>query len=156
VNGDEAVWNQGDPDLSLSELPGTVELLPLGGTKTVTWANGELPAEVKMAGGAEWTWQSTGEARKIVCLASAGARLFIDGELIHEYPSGLPYVPAPQRCPDGSRFRVNARMANPRFLTSSPTGDAAIDVPSGSHRMRLELANDPGQVASVILTYPTE
>lgn len=131
-----SIWNQGRPAVDLTRLPGTIALLPLTGNKPIPWANGELPAVVKQAGGATWNWEPTdNEPREILCLARAGARLFLDEKLILECPAGLPYVPAPHRCPDGSRVRV----------TTTP----------GSHQMRLELvSNDPSQKASVILTYP--
>ena len=129
-------WDYHFPVVDLSSLPGTINLLPTGGNKTIPWANGELPAVVKQAGGASWTWEAVdNEPREILCLARAGARLFLDKKLILECPPDLPYVPAPHRCPDGSRVRVQA--------------------PAGPHQMRLELAsNDPSQDASVILTYP--
>ncbi len=55
------------------------------------WANGELPKQVKCAGGARWTWQIVNdEPREIICLARKGAKLFIDGSLVIECPAGLP------------------------------------------------------------------
>jgi hypothetical protein len=129
------LWKANSPRVDLAALPGTIALQALGKHTAVPWANGELPDEAKRAGGAEWTWHSNGEAREILSLCRGGARLYLDGELLHECPPHLPYVPAPHRCPDGSR--VPARV--------SP----------GAHRMRLELASrDIEQQASVILTYP--
>lgn len=128
-------WNFRAPAVDLAKLPGTIALQPLGTSRAVLWANGELPDEVKQAGGAEWTWHSDGDAREILSLCRHGARLFLDGTLIHECPPDLPYVPAPHRCPEGSRVRVQA----------SP----------GVHQLRLELTSrESEQPASVILTYP--
>jgi len=102
----------------------------------VVWANGELPSRIKQAGGASWTWHVEGnEAREIICLARDGARLFIDNKEVIECPAGLPYVPAPHRCAEGSRVTVNPG--------------------TGAHEVRLELtSHDPQQDASVILAYP--
>lgn len=128
-------WDHHFPVVDLSHLSGTIGILPTGGKKPVPWANGELPAKIKQAGGGTWTWETSGdELREIICLARAGARLFLNEKLIHECPPGLPYVPAPHRCPEGSRVQVHP----------SP----------GTHRVRVELASDdPNQDASVILTY---
>lgn len=128
-------WDSPAPEVNLAALPGTIALHPLETRAAVPWSNGELPDEVKQAGGAEWTWHSNGEVREILSLSRHGARLFLDGELIHECPPDLPYVPAPHRCPDGSRVRVQAAP--------------------GEHQLRLELTSrDSEQPASVILTYP--
>jgi ADP-ribosylglycohydrolase len=130
------VWNVRESVVDLSNYPGTISLIPLGKTSGVHWANGELPAEVKLAGGATWEWVVDSSAsRELMCLASSGARLWIDGEKVLHCPGGLPYVPAPHRCPDGSRVPVN--------------------VSSGRHIVHLELAvKDADQQASVLLTYP--
>lgn len=100
------------------------------------WANGELPEQVKNAGGARWAWQpSADEPREIICLAREGAKLFIDGTLVIECPLGLPYVPATHRSAAGTRVRV------------SPS--------TGPHEARLELGcSNSEQEASVILAYP--
>ncbi len=129
-------WDLNGTSVNLTTLPGTVDLLPAGGRQPVPWANGELPAAVKQAAGATWTWEPTdNEPRQILCLARAGARLFLDGKLLHECPPGLPYVPAPHRGPNGSRVLVHPS--------------------AGPHQLRLDLASDdPSQDASVILTYP--
>jgi len=131
---DPSIW-EAAPAPSLVGLPGTI-WLDAGAGKPVAWANGELPAEVKQAGKARWTWRlAGGEPREIICLARAGARLFLDDELLIECPAGLPYVPATHRSAPGSRVRF---------------------VPKGNrHEVRLELAShDPAQEASVMLAYP--
>lgn len=140
---DGSVWKQSPLCVDLKTLPGTISLAPIDGDRhstqplsEVPWANGELPEAVKQADGASWIWQVTSnEPREIICLARHGAKLFIDDNLTIECPSDLPYVPATQRSPEGSRVRVTP-------LT-------------GTHAVRLELtSNDPQQEASVILAYP--
>lgn len=133
---DGARWRQAPPPVRLADLPGTIWLTPADGGEPVAWANGELPAAVKHAGGAHWTWHvTTGEARRIVCLARAGARLFIDDQLVLECPAGLPYVPATHRSAEDSRLGLTPG--------------------SGTHHVRLELGSgDACQEASLILTYP--
>src|SRR5690606_29732407 len=50
-------------------LPGTIQITPMGSETPVLWANGELPREIKAAGGGEWNWDCpTEEPRKIICL----------------------------------------------------------------------------------------
>ena len=133
---DAGFWAKTIPAVELADLPGTIQLTPFGASEPVLWANGELPPEIKMAGGAHWIWEvSTDELRAILCLVRAGAKLFMDDRLVIECPAGLPYVPATHRSPEGSgvRFRPG----------------------KGSHRMRLELGStDSGQEASLILAYP--
>lgn len=126
----------GSPPPALESLPGTIFLKPLSGGEEVPWANGELPESVKAGGGAEWTWEpAADEPRRIVCLAREGATLRIDGKIVLRCPPGLPYVPAPHRCPQTAQTRI-------------PSG-------IGPRRVRLELASrSPVQDASVILTYP--
>ncbi len=121
---------------TLESIKGTVHITPLGCDEPVPWANGELPHAVKQAGGAKWKWNvSTPGTKNIVCLARAGARLFLDGELLVECPAGLPYVPATHRAPEASRVQVQ--------------------VADGGHEVRLELnSREEDQEASVILCYP--
>ncbi len=133
---DNAIWKQASPLVSLESLPGTIQLTPADGIAPVAWANGELPTDIKRSGGATWIWKVTDdEPREIVCLVQKGGRLFMNGQLIMECPAGLPYVPATHRCPDGSRIRVKPGP--------------------GTHEIRIDLNHcDPGQKASVLLTYP--
>ncbi|EIQ00607.1 ADP-ribosylglycohydrolase [Opitutaceae bacterium TAV1] len=128
------------PATDLAALPGTLRIQPAAttaGAASVAWANGELPSAVKAAGGASWDWTpATGEPRLLVCLARAGARLYIDDRLVVDCPAGLPYVPATHRAPDKSKG------------TFTPVAGRV-------HRVRVELASrDPEQEASVILIYP--
>lgn len=136
VKWDSGIWDRLPPEVDLATLPGTIRLAPLDGGPPVPWANGELPGEVKRAGGATWQWDvAADEPREIVCLARRGARLFIDGKPVHETPVGLPYVPAPHRVPPETRL--------------------AICPSAGTHAVRLELnRREPEQEASVILVYP--
>lgn len=140
---DASGWWQPPLPIDLKGLPGTISLTPLHGDRRLaqpplqlSWANGELPDEVKQAGGASWTWQVASDGpREIICLAREGAKLFIDDKEVIECPPGLPYVPATHRCPDASRIRVNPE--------------------TGTHEVRLELnSRNPQQEASVILAYP--
>ena len=133
---DGSIWKQMLPPVHLTRLPGTLLLIPADGGAAVSWSNGELPTEVKLAGGGHWTWDVTSdEPREIICLARDGARLFIDNKLVIECPAGLPYVPATHRSAEGSRIRVTPG--------------------AGSHDVRLELNSlAPRQEASVILAYP--
>lgn len=135
MSWDSAVWTQAAPPVNLAGLPGTISLYPLDGSECVPWANGELPERVKQAGGAEWDLESGAQERRgITCLVRAGACLFMDGRQILQCPSGLPYVPAPHRSPDGSLVELELEI--------------------GKHRVRLELGSSaPNQEASVILTY---
>lgn len=114
-------------------LRGTIALHPLDGSPAVPWANGELPAQVKAAGGATWDWGAgAGGRHHIVCLADAGAQLSLDGGIIVDCPAGLPYVPAVHRCPGGSR--------------------ASLSAGTGVKRLQLRLGSrDPRQRASAIL-----
>jgi hypothetical protein len=131
-----AVWEPTAESLLLTQLPCTIYLQPLNSDQQIPWANGELPREVKRAGGATWTWEcATQESRRILCLARNGARLYLDGQQIHDYPTGLPYVPATHRSGEASVYWV--------------------DNPQGHHELRLELlSKDENQEAAVILTYP--
>lgn len=133
---DHSIWAQKPSSVSLKELPGTICVTPADGGGTVAWANGELPLEVKKAGGARWTWDySSEEQRRIICLAREGARLFINDILVIECPAGLPYLPATHRSDNASR--------------------ASVEVSAGPHEVRLELnSHSPDQEASVILAYP--
>lgn len=131
----DQVWNCTVPEVELERLPGTISLKPFGSETSVPWANGELPFEVKQAGGAEWQWYvSTPASQVIVCLARAGAKLFLDGQCILTRPPGQPYIPGAHRGPNATRVSV----------TSS----------NGTHQMRLELNSREGeQDACVLLTY---
>lgn len=132
---DPLIWAASSgPDLS--SLPGTIAVTPLGETHPIFWANGELPGKVKRAGGAVWTWDVVeAEPREIVCLARAGARLFIDEKLVIECPAGLPYVPATHRSGAGSRVSITQAI--------------------GKHTVRVELnSSAEQQEAAVILAYP--
>ncbi|HEY8967323.1 MAG TPA: hypothetical protein VIM58_12810, partial [Candidatus Methylacidiphilales bacterium] len=122
--------------LDPSGLPGTLPLQPHGGGPAVPWANGELPAAAKEAGGATWIWDKADAApRFFVALARQGIRLTVDGQSVVDCPAGLPYVPATHRCPEGSR-------AKEAFAP-------------GVHEVRIDLpSRDPQQEASVILAYP--
>jgi ADP-ribosylglycohydrolase len=123
------------PVVDVAGLRGTIQLHPLDGSPAVPWANGELPVEVKAAGGASWEWpagERAGLRHHVVCLADAGAQLSVGGTPVVDCPAGLPYVPAIHRCPKGSRAAVNA----------------------GTTAQRVELrlgSRDPGQRASVVL-----
>jgi ADP-ribosylglycohydrolase len=131
-----SIWKTTPPVMDLAAIPGTIWLHPLDGSSAVPWANGELPVEVKAAGGADWTWTKTsGEPREIICLAHEGAVLTVDGDEVHECPAGLPYVPATHRSPEGSRARIDSK--------------------AGRHQVRLKLrSRSPSQKASLILAYP--
>lgn len=132
---DESIWKEKPPAVSLNSLPGTIYLAPADGGDAVAWANGELPLQVKRAGGARWTWHlPLDEPREIICLAREGARLFLNDTLVIECPAGLPYVPATHRSAKGSRVLINAGVS--------------------THEMRLELNSQSAeQEASVILAY---
>ncbi len=121
---------------ALTGLPGTISVTPANGTASIPWANGELPAEIKQAGGGTWNWcHPADEPRAIICLARSRARLFIDGKQVLHLPDNLPYVPATHRSAAGSRITLNPG--------------------TGVHEVRVELtSSDPGQDASVILAYP--
>jgi len=130
------VWNPPQAIPNEADLPGTIFMTPLGGGAPVLWSNGELPEQVKLAGGGTWDWEVTDEAcRKVLCLASGGATLWIDGEKVVRCPAGLPYVPAPHRCPNGSLVEVT--------------------VLPGTHSVRVELAVQTAhQKACALLAYP--
>jgi ADP-ribosylglycohydrolase len=123
------------PAVDLAALPGTIQLQPIDGSAPVLWANGELPASVLAAGGAEWTWTVGPESRPgchIVALARSGARLFLDGKILIDCPPGLPFVPAVHR--------------------SAASARAAFTPANASYRVRLELGSrDPAQDTSVLL-----
>ena len=129
-------WKIRPPAISLSSLGGTIEIFPSDGGAPVLWANGDLPARVKSSGGAEWNWEcSPGTRRELVCVARAGAKVFVDDLPLFECPPGLPFIQAPHRCPAGSRGTIIAT--------------------SDHHRIRVELgARNSGQDAAVILAYP--
>lgn len=133
---DPAIWVSSPPARDLVSLKGTIFIRPLHSDAVLAWANGELPEEVKQAGGATWIWHKASEdLRELVCLARAGARLFLDGTQILACPAGLPYVPATHRCAPEARIR--------------------IQVPSGSHEIRLELGQaEQVQDACILLAYP--
>ncbi len=122
--------------LDLTRLPGTIYLQPLHSDQQIPWANGELPAEVKKAGGATWTWEcNTQEPRLLVCLARHGARLYMDGVQTHDYGADLLYVPATHRSGPSSRHMID----NPQ---------------QGRHTFRLELnSKAEDQEATVLLAY---
>ena len=133
---DDLDWSPPIPDVDLASLPGTISIRPLDGSTPVAWANGELPASVKAAKGAEWDWTPShpGKNYFIVALARAGAKLFIDGQLVVECPAREVYVPATHR--------------------SSSLSRVAFNTSSSRHRVRVELgARDSGQEASVLLAY---
>jgi len=113
--------------VDVATLPGTIELVPLRQSAPVKWSNGELPFEVKSAGGASWHWNTGGLVRKpmhLMALADAGAKLFIDGELVVDCPSGLPYVPAPHRTAHGSQVRFTPQKAQLEVRVELGTRDA--------------------------------
>lgn len=122
--------------VEVATLPGTIELVPLGQSAPVKWSNGELPIEAKSAGGATWRWNGgefAGKSMNLLALADAGAKLFLDEELIVDCPPGLPYVPAPHRTPHGSQVQ---------FAPQNPQMEVRIALAS----------TDPKQRASVILS----
>jgi len=127
----DSAWG---PGFDLTKLPGTIMLQPHGNGPAVPWANGELPAAVKAAGGATWLWSKDDDlARFFVVLAREGAALSIDGKRVVSCPEGLPYVPATHRCP---------KEAVAREIFSSAT-----------HEVRLNLrSRNAAQEACVILT----
>jgi len=133
---DAGFWDKTASSVDLATLPGTIQVTPLDANASVPWANGELPAEIKKAGGGHWTWKvTTDEPMEIICLARGGAKLFIDERPVIECPAGLPYVPATHRSPDGSRVRVHPGK--------------------GNHQVRLELGfSAADQEATLILAYP--
>ncbi len=136
---DGSLWTTPPPPVDVEQLPGSIALTPLGGCQPVVWANGELPPEVKAAGGAEWTWEvGSDEPRQIAGQARHGTRLFLDGTLISEGPANLPYTPTPHR----------------RCTLQSGT---VISPGRGTHRVRLELNRcDANQEAAVLLAYPNK
>lgn len=129
-------WTPAIPAVDLAALPGTIQLRPLDGSASVPFANGELPASVKTAGGAEWDWTPAhpGQKHFIVALARSGAKLSIDDAPIVDCPAGEPYVPATHRPSQKSR--------------------AAFTPINGVHRLRLELGSRSAtQEATVLLAY---
>ena len=131
---DSAIWTRTPSPVLIDRLPGTTKIHTP--SRAISWANGELPPEIKEARGGTWDWMLTSdEPRKILCLARDGARLFVDDRLVVECPPGLPYVPAPHRC--------------------ATQAIADIQLSKGSHRVRVELASDSeDQDACVLLAYP--
>ncbi|MDD2706965.1 MAG: ADP-ribosylglycohydrolase family protein [Verrucomicrobiae bacterium] len=122
-------------NVDLQNLPGTISIQPNGRQDTVCWANGELPAAVKSAGGGTWAWQP-GKALEqphfLIGLARQGMRLWVDEKLVVDCPSGEPYVPATHRCPASAR--------------------AAFIPTHSNHRIRVELNScEELQEASVLL-----
>jgi ADP-ribosylglycohydrolase len=132
---DERIWEVSPIVTNLENLPGTITIQPFGTKERIPWSNGELPNEVKQAGGGSWTWNlASDDPREIICLAREGARLFINGEPLIQCAIGTPYVPATHRSASGSRVRVRPGH--------------------GSHELRVELdSRNPNQDASVILAY---
>ena len=129
-------WSPALPPVDLQKLPGTIMLRPLDGSAPVPFANGELPASVKAAGGAEWDWTPAHPGKKhfVVALARAGAKFSIDGQIVVDCPASEPYVPATHRPSAKAR------------ATFTPT--------AGVHRVRIELGSrDARQEATVILAY---
>ena len=133
---DTSIWTSPDISPDLVTLPGTIASQPFGSEKPVLWANGELPPEIKRAGGGTWFWEyRADEPREIICLAREGAKFFLDDKLLIECRPNLPYVPATHRSAAGSRVSVN--------------------VGTGKHTVRVELnSRSAGQEASVVLAYP--
>ena len=131
----EIPWTPEAP-VKLTALPGTLHVLSLGQKQSVAWSNGELPAEVKSSGGAEWDWLvDHKESRAIICLAREGASLYLDNQLLVRCEAGLPYVPATHRCAEAARV--------------------AVTPGKGLHRVRVELDSKlAAQDVSVLLTYP--
>ncbi len=127
------------PRVVLQDLPGTILLSPLDGSAPVSWANGELPAAVLAAGGAEWIWTAAADqdpGAHIVALARHGARLWLDGERVIDCPPGLPFVPAVHRAP----------------------AEATRYVPASKNQRHVRLmlgSRDPSQEASVLLASPS-
>jgi hypothetical protein len=129
-------WSPSIPAVDLAALPGTILLRPLGGSAPVPFANGELPASVKAAGGAEWDWTPAHPDKPhfVVALARAGATLSIDGALIVDCPAGEPYVPATHR--------------------PSAKARSVFTPAAGTHRLRLKLGSrSTEQEATVLLAY---
>lgn len=134
---DGLIWHAKPPEVRLADLPGTIQIKCASG-EVVCWANGEMPVEVKRAGGAEWIWSVTEAAsRNVICLAQEGGRLFLDGELLVDCPSGVPYVPATHRC--------------------EPRACQTVEITPGAHVVRLELGSQSEkQNAGVLLAYPNQ
>lgn len=132
----EVPWQQSENPPSLENLSGTIEMFPSGSDTPVPWANGELPEEVKKAGGAEWEWNRQEDSQcALIFLAEQGGRLYVDDDLIMTLEPGLPYVPATHRAPSGCNCEI--------FITS------------GRHRVRVALdSSAPYQKASILLAYP--
>jgi ADP-ribosylglycohydrolase len=133
---DDVPWREKTSEVDLNSLPGTIHLRPHGSSEEIPWANGELPIEVKEAGGATWQWEKSDDApRSLIALARRGAKISIDGQLIIDCSAGLPYVPATHRCPLPARTMLNANR--------------------GTHEIRLDLGGRNGtQDATVLLAYP--
>lgn len=127
---DSAIWGRSPSWVDPGAFPGNVSFFPADGSEPVVWANGEIPVEIKKAGGGHWSWQVT-EPGRVICLARQGARLYVDNVLLLECPAGLPYVPATHRSPAGSFVDVNLE--------------------AGEHKVCIQLnSDDPAQEASVV------
>ncbi|XHR31236.1 MAG: ADP-ribosylglycohydrolase family protein [Chthoniobacteraceae bacterium] len=119
-------------------LPGCVEIT--SGNLVVSWANGELPPEIKALGGGAWEWQSgdgLSKTFRVIALARDGLRLWIDGRLVIKCPPGVPYVPATHRAPESAcalfrpsravhEIRVELNSANPWQAASVLLADASL------------------------------
>jgi hypothetical protein len=131
-----SIWKGPSSDLDLASLPGTIDITTRSGDQKVGWANGELPSEIKEAGGGTWTWEvAKSRQYQVILVAPAGGRLFIDEDLVVDCPTGVPYVPATHRSPPGTT--------------------ASYFAPAGFHRVRIELHTaNRLQDATVLLAYP--
>ncbi len=121
-----------------AELPGIIEIVPLDGSAPVKWSNGDLPAAVKRAGGATWTWTpgaQTGTPMRLMALVEGGAHLMVDGNIVVNCPVDAPFTPSPHRMVAGSIENFAAEKE--------------------SYEVRVELATkDENQRAEVILASP--
>jgi ADP-ribosylglycohydrolase len=118
---------------TLSSLPGSVEIS--GGNATVSWANGELPDEIKANGSGSLLWTAgsgMGKPHRLIGLAREGCRVWIDGQKVIDCPAGVPYVPATHRSARGSSATFTPIL--------------------GSHEVRIELNSaNPWQQATLLL-----
>jgi ADP-ribosylglycohydrolase len=117
----------------IKSLPGTVDLT--SSLATVSWANGELPPEIKSTGGGSLEWRAgvdLGKRFRVIGLAREGCRVWVDGKKLVDCPAGVPYVPATHR---------------------SARGSSAIFIPTReSHDVRIELNSaNPWQEATLLL-----
>jgi ADP-ribosylglycohydrolase len=106
----------------LASLPGTVQMK--SSQATISWANGELPPEMKSSGGGTVEWQAgagLGRPFRIIGLAREGCQVWIDGKEILRCPPGLPYVPATHRSAGGSAvtFTPSQRSHEVRIVLNS-------------------------------------